>query len=81
MFYWAIFIGLTALDWGWGFARHTSGGFHLPQTQVLEDLFDDVLILDHADDFHLRGTFGASQWVHFVNLLDQPCPILSALFR
>jgi hypothetical protein len=47
---------------------------------VLEDLFDDVLILDQADDFHLSGTFGASQWVHFVNLMDQSGPVLQALF-
>jgi len=33
---------------------------HLPKSKVLEDLFDDFLVLDHADDFPLLGTFGAS---------------------
>jgi hypothetical protein len=44
------------------------------------DLLDDVLILDNADDFHLSGTFRASQWVHLINLLDQTGPALPVFF-
>ena len=45
-----------------------------------QDGFDDVGILDQADDFHGTCTPGTEQRVHFINLLDQSSPISAALF-
>ena len=43
------------LWWPCGFRRWS--GLLIPKSQVLEDLFDDVLILYHTDNFHLSGAF------------------------
>jgi len=70
MLYSGGFVGPVALGGERGFTSHNPRC--LRTCPPLEDLFDDVLILDHADDFHLSGTFRAGQGVYFVNLLDQP---------
>jgi hypothetical protein len=54
---------------GWG------PGLHLPEAQVLEDLFDDILILYHTDDFHLGGAFRASQMVYLPGSSPGQAPI------
>jgi hypothetical protein len=47
---------------------------------MLEDLLDDLLILDHADDLHGTGTFGTGEGINLIDFLDKPCPVLPALF-
>ena len=60
---------------GWG------TGLYFPESQVLEDPFNDLFILDHADYFHLSGTFRISQeGPHCIDFLDQSDPVLSILF-
>ena len=43
---------------------------------MLEDLFDDFLILDKADDPHGALAFRAGEWIHFIYFLNQSGPIL-----
>jgi hypothetical protein len=38
---------------------------------VLEDLFDDILILHHTDYFHLAGAFWASWGINLIDFLNQ----------
>jgi len=42
---------------------------------MLKNLFYDILVIYHADDFHLSRTFRARQWVHFIDFLDQSGPV------
>ncbi len=46
---------------------------------MLEDLFNHLLILDETDDFHPSLTFGASQGVRLIDLLDQSGPVFPVL--
>ena len=43
-----------------------------------QDGFNDLGVLNNTDDFHGRATLGTHQGIHFVNLLDEPSPILAA---
>ena len=52
-------------------------GFDHPQAKVLEDLFDDLVIFDEADDPHGPLTSGAAERVDFVDFLNQPGPVFS----
>jgi len=45
-------------------------GLLFPESKVLEDLFYDILILNHADDFHGSGTFWAGKRINLIYLLD-----------
>ena len=51
-------------------------GFYLPKTEVLEDLFHDVLVLDEGDDAHLPVALGAGEGVHFPGSGPGQGPIL-----
>jgi hypothetical protein len=39
--------------------------FHFPQAQVLEDLFDDLLLFNKGNDAHLALASRAGEGVHF----------------
>lgn len=39
-------------------------GFHLPESQMLEVLFDDLIILDEGNDLHPPLALRADQGVH-----------------
>jgi len=43
---------------------------------MLEDLIDHLFVLDKSEDAHLALALGTSQRIHFVDLLNQPGPIL-----
>ena len=45
-----------------------------------EDVADDLCVFDEADNPHVSLTFRADQGINFINLLNQPCPILSEYF-
>lgn len=47
----------------------TTDIFFGPELQVAQDLADNFPFDDKADDFHLRLTMGADQWVSYHNLL------------
>ena len=47
---------------------------------MLEDLFDDLLILDEGDDLHIPMALRTYQGVHLIDFLNQPGPILSVFF-
>jgi len=44
---------------------------------MTEDLLDDLMLKDDADDAHLAATAGTDEWVNFVNSSYQACPRLS----
>ena len=46
---------------------------------MLEDLFNRLLIIDETDDFHPSLTFGASQGVRLIDLLDQSGPVFQVV--
>ena len=55
------------------------GGMGLfPQTQVLKDLFDDLRLVNKADDAHFPLVFGTGQRVCFVDLSDEVGPTNSS---
>ena len=56
-------------------------GLHTPESKMLEDLFDHLLILVETDDLHPPLAFGATQGVHLIDLLGQPRPVFSVLFE
>ena len=41
---------------------------------------NDRGFLDNRQEPHLSTTVQADEWVHFVNLLDQPCPSTTGVF-
>jgi hypothetical protein len=45
-----------------------------PETQVLKDLFDDIWLVNEADDAHLSLTSGAGERVSFANLPNEVGP-------
>src|SRR3970282_551504 len=45
-----------------------------PETQVLKDLFDDLWLVDEADDSHLSMAFRADQGICFIDLSDKVRP-------
>jgi hypothetical protein len=47
-----------------------------PQTQVLEDLSNDVSLVNEANDSHFAGALGANQRICFVYLADKVGPAL-----
>jgi hypothetical protein len=47
---------------------------------MLEDLFDEVLVLDEGNDAHRLVAPWAGEEVHFIDLLYQPCPVLVVRF-
>ena len=59
---------------GWG------SGLFLLYSQMLEDLFDEVLVLDEGNDAHRLVAPWAGEEVHFIDLLYQPCPVLVVRF-
>jgi hypothetical protein len=63
---WALYdcSGFLGINLGTG----RRSGFDIPQAKVLENLFDHLLILYDADDFHLSGTF-RQLWVKLSGLL------------
>jgi len=48
----------------------------LPQTQVLKDLFNDIPLVNEANDSHFTGALGTNQRVYFADLLDEVGPAL-----
>ncbi len=54
-------------------------GFHVPKTEMLEDLFYDLIVLYESDDTHLALTFGASKRIYLMDFLNKPCPVFSVL--
>lgn len=48
----------------------------VPEAKVDQDGSDDVGILNEIDHFHRLSATGAHRRIRFVDLLDQPCPIL-----
>ncbi len=44
----------------------------LPQIQMPEDLADHLRLLDPGDDLHFAATVGTSQWIDFIDLLEEP---------
>ena len=52
--------------------------WYFPKLEVSQDGFNDLGVLNNTDDFHGRATLGTHQGIHFVNLLDEPSPILAA---
>jgi len=53
------------------FHRRISSGRGMglfPKTYVLEDLFDDIRLVDEADDGHLSLTLRAREWVCLIDL-------------
>ncbi len=51
-------------------ARPRSGD---PETEMVENDFDDLLILDGADDPHGSPAFWTREQVDLIHLLNQPC--------
>ncbi|MCX6575222.1 MAG: hypothetical protein NTV82_02385, partial [Candidatus Aminicenantes bacterium] len=51
-------------------------GLDIPEIKVLEDPFYDLLVLDESNDAHFALASLAGKGIHFINLLDQPCPVL-----
>ena len=51
-------------------------GFDKPQAEVLEDFFNNLLVLNKTDDPHRAPAFGASERVNLIGFLNQPGPIL-----
>lgn len=43
-------------------------GLHLPESEILEDLLNDLLILYKTDDLHPSLALGTGQGVHFKNV-------------
>jgi len=52
-----------------------------PQTQVLKDLFDDLRLVNKADDAHFPLVLRAGQGVCFVDFSDEVGPALKTLRR
>ena len=52
-------------------------GFDHPQAKVLEDFFDDRLLMDEADDPQGPLTSETDERIDFVDLLNQPGPVFS----
>lgn len=44
-----------------------------PQTEVMKNLVDDVMILDEAEEAYTSLTLGAQKWVDLTYLLNQLC--------
>ena len=47
---------------------------------MLEDLFNNLLVLYERDDAHLALTFGASKRIYLIDFLYKTSPIFSVLF-
>ena len=73
-------VDFVFLDLWWTCGFGWWSGFLIPKSQMLKNLFYDILILDNADYLHRSGTFWASQRVHFIDFLEQSCPVFSRLF-
>jgi len=54
---------------GWG------SWVHLSKSQMLEDLFYDLSVLDERNNPHRPAALGARQGVYFKDLLYQPRPV------
>jgi len=44
----------------------------LPKIQMPEDLADHLRLLDPGDDSHFAAAVGTSQWIDFIDLLEEP---------
>ena len=44
---------------------------------MLEDVFDDFLVVDKSNDAHRPVALGAGEGVYLIDLLYQPCPVLA----
>ena len=53
---------------------------HVLEDKILEDLFNDFLVLNKTDDLHPPLTFWPGRGGHSMDLLDQPVPIFSLPF-
>ena len=46
-----------------------------PKAEMLQNLPNNRLVLNHADDLHFSPAFGSYQWIDFIYLLYQPRPV------